>query len=708
MVHRSSNPEPLKLKGKTIIASKNRFPVHYQFKTLGGKTIMMSNNAVGLSFTSSESNALKDQLEIATLNNVVDLMDDAFNGASKLEKVILNDGLETIGRNCFDGCSNITSIDIPNSVQTINEFAFANCRSLKDLAFEFYQYDTNDNSMPRIESIGDSILSQTNQQTSITFPESITSLDKIRPNALQNSNVNQICFLGMNKSSISQITSTKCFGLNKDCIIKTKDGQQCKFLASTGTLENDVFKRYGNAPISTNGQPNKMLLSRKIYEFRQQLYEWCIDPSQHDTKRFPSPHTCPIIIMFVDFKTSVASRNFLTNILENKSFQKWLAENLKCYIFLLDRNGNVAQNADSELIYFRSLDIANASGIKEFVHLSFIYDGNANQTTFIPGSIAEFQSLLVEYANLTKFDEFDSEQYESILSEPDPETIPTSGGDGEVIKNFHGSLPEWCSGNAIGNNTVWNIASNPMDFDLVSTPETTLVLAGCYDKNYPTNGPHSAVDGFINCVEKFSDTVVRLYDTNCYNTYKDEFLKGKKFRYFIFYEFSHGNTKVITIGISYSEIWDMFSSMTSHQRVYGIFDSCHSGSMLQTSSDPSKSNTTIDTDILSYLKYKFERRDKLLTALFGSAEAARTVKPKMILQSPTSAENYSYYHVGSNSCFMEPYEETYTNNKNVRFDEFWKLIHKNCLVQDQRGDAEPQQMVYPNESNSYYKNKIYF
>ena len=99
---------------------------------------MISNNAPGLSFTSSESNALKDQLESATLNNVVDLMDDAFNGASKLEKVILNDGLETIGRNCFDGCNNITSIDIPNSVQTINEFAFANCRALKDLAFEFY------------------------------------------------------------------------------------------------------------------------------------------------------------------------------------------------------------------------------------------------------------------------------------------------------------------------------------------------------------------------------------------------------------------------------------------------------------------------------------------------------------------------------------------------------------------------------------------
>lgn len=133
----------------------------------------------------------------------------------------------------------------------------------------------------------------------------------------------------------------------------------------------------------------------------------------------------------------------------------------------------------------------------------------------------------------------------------------------------------------------------------------------------------------------------------------------------------------------------MFSSMTSHQRIYGIFDSCHSGSMLQTSSDPSKSNTTIDTDILSYLKYKFERRDKLLTSLFGSAEAARTVKPKMILQSPTSAENYSYYYRGRNSCFMEPYEETYTKNKNVRFDEFWKLIHKNCFVQDQRGDAEP-------------------
>jgi hypothetical protein len=57
----------------------------------------------------------------------------AFEGRGQLSIVILNDGLEEIGRGAFGECASLEEIVIPNSVKTIQAGAFRQCRWLTTL-----------------------------------------------------------------------------------------------------------------------------------------------------------------------------------------------------------------------------------------------------------------------------------------------------------------------------------------------------------------------------------------------------------------------------------------------------------------------------------------------------------------------------------------------------------------------------------------------
>ena len=115
----------------------------------------------------------------------------------------------------------------------------------------------------------------------------------------------------------------------------------------------------------------------------------------------------------------------------------------------------------------------------------------------------------------------------------------------------------------------------------VSTPETTYYLIGSYDMNYPNNctwHADSLLTDYVN-----SDNKVWTKNTECARgKFKKLYEKGKKYRFFVFYEFSHGSYQSVSIceGFSYEYIWDHFKNLATTQRVWGIFDSCHSGSMI--------------------------------------------------------------------------------------------------------------------------------
>ena len=47
-----------------------------------------------------------------------------------IKRIIIEDGVSTIGKDAFSLCGNLTSVTIPNSVTTISDDAFSNCDDL--------------------------------------------------------------------------------------------------------------------------------------------------------------------------------------------------------------------------------------------------------------------------------------------------------------------------------------------------------------------------------------------------------------------------------------------------------------------------------------------------------------------------------------------------------------------------------------------------
>ena len=80
-----------------------------------------------------------------------------------VKRVIIADGVTTIGDNAFNGCSSLTSVTIPNSVTTIGWRAFSGCSSLTSI--------TIPNS---VTIIGGSAFKHCSSLTSVTIPNSVT------------------------------------------------------------------------------------------------------------------------------------------------------------------------------------------------------------------------------------------------------------------------------------------------------------------------------------------------------------------------------------------------------------------------------------------------------------------------------------------------------------------------------------------------------
>ncbi len=55
------------------------------------------------------------------------------NFQSKVETIVIKDGIKAIGKSAFTNCTNLTAVSFPETLETIDRMAFWNCKSLRSL-----------------------------------------------------------------------------------------------------------------------------------------------------------------------------------------------------------------------------------------------------------------------------------------------------------------------------------------------------------------------------------------------------------------------------------------------------------------------------------------------------------------------------------------------------------------------------------------------
>lgn len=97
--------------------------------------------------------------------SVVGIGTEAFMDKSKIQKIIIPDGVKSIGNFAFSGCYVLSDVTIPDSVTSIGNNAFVSCFKLTDIKIP-----------NKLNTIGEYAFAYCTGIESITIPQSVTSI----------------------------------------------------------------------------------------------------------------------------------------------------------------------------------------------------------------------------------------------------------------------------------------------------------------------------------------------------------------------------------------------------------------------------------------------------------------------------------------------------------------------------------------------------
>lgn len=436
------------------------------------------------------------------------------------------------------------------------------------------------------------------------------------------------------------------------------------------------------------------------YLFTKAQYEYC------------KSRGAPIAVVYYDTKTSSASKSLYDAVFgsktETQALYKRLTQEKKyqkgyCCLFVLDRAGRI-DGGDPDLDFFAEEVLRSDCSYGksyQFPVLAMSFKGVAccaelpaaagadDLAVAIYDACESGECGLAGFANWAgRADWLDRQP-----KKPPAETAPDKTGKENLVtgitsvggpaywldvpakKSYADYDPNYDGSFSGISETMRSDQTCALDLADVATPDTTYVLIGSYDIHNKTQCPLDSQTKFKPYVQPYTDHLVEVWNGDCTKKdggYSDLFKKGAKYRFFVFYEFSHGYEKAepdghheITIGVSYADIWKTFSAMKPYQRVWGQFDSCYSGSVivhtgatpqpLAASSAPAGDQHV--SDILEYIGAKLQRRATLMQAVTGgqvtAEQASNTYDARMVLWSSTTATTHGWYNPRSNTIYMQ-------------------------------------------------------
>lgn len=204
---------------------------------------------------------------------VTEIKEYAFSSNQDLQKVIISEGVKTIGHDAFYQCSRLTSVAMANSVEVIGDYAFCwsnyiteiniptNIKSIGRYAFEGVKATSY--ALPEgLESIGGYAFSG-QQMTEITIPASVSYLGEGVVASCGN----------MNKITVAPGNPYYSSGTNDDMIYDLRNKVLIAGLASTVVPEGAV--EIGKAAFSNNSRMTAIKLPKGLKKISSEAFTGC-------------------------------------------------------------------------------------------------------------------------------------------------------------------------------------------------------------------------------------------------------------------------------------------------------------------------------------------------------------------------------------------------------------------------------------------------